>query len=1114
MISAAKIGGGDAGTSGLTRHLMNATLAPEQDQSRMAAYYGRGAVIDTALLEAARAIADKEMSFGEALDGLVSGSIEAGGDLARMDEWELRTSDRLSALVLRIDADRENGTDTLNAPVAIIRPDIHPIAARGLGIEQGDILAPQEIDALLAGRRADNEPVDGKTYATERQLPIDPKTGKDRRSMVIGSYDFTVSPDKTVSVAWAFSNDLERAKIYNCHMEASREAISLLAERLGRARVGDGGKDGFIQGHCGWLEFTHHTSRRVTQSIKDGVSEVTIDKGTAADPDLHTHFLLHNSVFCEDGRVGSLDTAGLRGFQYECDAFYHARLGTKLQEAGFDIVLNERTGSAKMVAISDAVSTHFSKRTNIGEALAKKYIADRGQDWDSLSAENRATLVKNATQSWEQKKRGEKDEVANFGDWNRQATEIGWARPSSFLAYGPPAPVLEPDVRQRMAYDIAQDRLAERLENKAVLTHHELRVAAYQGLIHAGNAGGVRDADAVTQLMRDEGVKQYGERTAIVWGQEPEKRHVSVTTTLHQAHEAEFVRLAKAAAEDRSGAIPPAILAEKLEKCGLDFTDAHGKSQREAIERLGAGGRLGVILATAGAGKSAAIQPLAAAWKAMGRDVWGASLAWRQTDDLAKSGIDSNNLKAFSVLMKGLDEGSIRLTHQSVVVVDELALLGTRQGLELLRHRETQGFSIAALGDDKQLTSIKAGAIVDLCRVALGTEQIPEILTTRRQQGEREKKAVGLLRDGQAAEYLAMKRADGCAELVPGRAEDVIARTAALYRERLVATGQTPSISTPMNADAHLIGLAVRKERRAMGLVGPDLQTIKATDGERNYALTLAKGDRIRLFQSVRADGTMGSIGRNGSVLEVVDVGDRGVTLQNARGKSGLVRWGKLQDETTGRVKLAYGDCQTIHTSQGSTAAEHIISLPHGSKDITAGGGYSAATRHEMASYLLTSALAEYVEVKASRPMNDIRPITDNDRWANVAGHLVNREKKDLASTLRERTGSVRTGSVRSFQESLQPVEHRRSLGQSPSDAPEILQQQKVSRGIRHVAEAAHEMAQAVVDRVREAAEQIAERADDMWRSMAEAGRKIREEERARHPEQHQEQQRGPQMQA
>ena len=74
-----------------------------------------------------------------------------------------------------------------------------------------------------------------------------------------------------------------------------------------------------------------------------------------------------------------------------------------------------------------------------------------------------------------------------------------------------------------------------------------------------------------------------------------------------------------------------------------------------------------------------------------------------------------------------------------------------------------------------------------------------------------------------------------------------------------------------------------------MGLLGVDLWSVRATDGERDFTLRLAAGDRVRLFKSTGAkygQGRGGAIGRNGSVLEVVGADERGITLRTKQGLS------------------------------------------------------------------------------------------------------------------------------------------------------------------------------------------------------------------------------------
>jgi conjugative relaxase-like TrwC/TraI family protein len=1075
LIGFAKIAGGTPGSAvAMTDHLLAMTLAPEQ--VKLATYYGRGGVSqDSELAELARQVAEQKILFTEALDALMSSYICGGGDLDLLDAAQERIEKRLSDLAFRIQEGLED------APLAIIRPDMHPLVAVGLGIDPAGMLSKAEINALLSGNRADGERIDGKHYAVERQLPIDPKDREVRYSTPIGSYDFTTSADKSVSVAHAFATPVEQAMIYNAHVEASREAVAYIASDVGRARLGDGGKDGFEAGHVGWLEFTHLTSRRVMVVSGAGKDKDIRDQGPPGDPELHTHHLIPNAVWTETGRVGSLDTAAIGGFLKEAGAYYQACLAQRLRDAGFEVVLDRTTGSARMPIVPEEVRTLFSKRTNTGEANAREGAASEGLAWDALSPAEQVTRSKNATQSRDQRRGGGKDEIANVEDWKRQAKEIGW-EPQSLQLYGPPVPGLTLEDRHRKAYEIALPFLAEKLEREAVVPHFDLRIAALRGLIETGIAD-LSDVSTVTRLMWKEGVQQFGSKTPLAYGQEEGVRHVSVTTVLHGNEEAEFVRLGKTAAADRSGAIPEQLLYQKVRESSLDFTDAHGKAQLAATERLAQGGRFGLVIGSAGAGKSTLLQPLVAAWKEQQRDVWGASLAWRQADALEAAGISRNNVKAFSVLVDSLKDGSIKLTARSVVAVDEWGLLGTRQGLELLRFREAMGFSVVALGDEKQCGSIEAGAIIDLSRRALGVEQVPVISTTKRQQSEREREIVGLLRQGRAAEALEMKRADNTAEMAPDR-QAVITRVAKLYVERLTETGEAPGINVPTNRDAHEIGQAVREERRKLGLVGSDLVIVKATLKEahsrRNYNLPLSKGDNVRLHRSTGATyspGKGGAIGRNGSVLEVMDANDAGLLLKARTGKVGLVKWQDLKDKGDDRIALSYGDAVTIHTAQGSGRGEQITAFPEGSQAVDGLMSYSALTRHFRSSYLVTNERAEQSSVRKRRPINDAREITIDDKWANVARSLAYQPIKDSALSLMDRAGQLRQGGIGLFQKSVLPAEPAHRAGDALSRGPEIAQNQKLDRSefVRQLVDLARDLPQRTAHIAREVARHVRE---------------------------------------
>ena len=1070
MIGFASIAGGAPSTAApMTNHLLGMSLPAEE--ADLARYYSRGmepgTVEERAVNALAREVAGGTLAYSEALDSLIGDHITDNGFMDDNNAVEARLSLLLADSVARV----QDGSGEMTA--ATPRRDMHPLVMTGLGIDPARPVSRAQINCLLSGHRADGEKVEGKTYAKPRAF-IDPKTGENRDSTPIGSYDFCPTPDKSVSVAWAFATPVEQAIIHTAHLEAAREAVGYIAQEIGQARKGRGGEEGADPGHVGWIEFNHFTARRTVAIASNGSTEfVPVPTEMPGDPDIHTHFAIVNAVFCENGRVGSLDTNRIEGFLFEADGYYHARLAQRLRDAGFDVMLDPTTGAARMPAIPDEIRSHFSKRTNDGEVMARDYAAKQGVDFDALTPEQRIGLLKASVQpklqpvperadaetrarieaeNKEQRKRA-KDDVANFADWKRQGRDLGW-NPASFMAYGPRAPELTPEMRIEMAYQEALPFLDRQFERRATLPHWEVRRAAAQGLVASGIEGAA-DIGAVTRKMREWGVKQYGEMTGLVWGQEDGRKYVTVSTALHELNEREFIALGRSAAQDRSAALPADLLERKIQESGLDFSDEHGKAQLAMIRRLGMAGRFSVGIAAAGAGKTTALQPLVAAWQEQGRQVYGVSLAWRQADDLTDAGISPGDVKAFSVLLDAAKAGDLKLDRHAVVAVDELGLLGTRHGLELLRLRDQLGFQIVALGDDKQCQSIEAGPIVDLSRRALGKEQVPEILTTLRQQTEREREIVGLLREGRAREAVAMKRADGTAEMVPGGYNDAVVRVAQLYFERIQQTGKAPSVSAPTNMDAHRISVAIRTERRAMGEIGSDVMRIRAVDQEgREYDMPLAAGDRVRLFKSTGAkfgDGRGGAIGRNGSILDVLAIDDNGIMARSVKtGREGGVAWDSLADKV-GRIRLAYGEVMTINTAQGSTVDEHIFAFPSGSKAVNGLQAYTAGTRHRRSAWLVTSQGAERREVSHRRPLNDRRPIGPDDEWANVVRNLSAQPVKDAAVAFIEGANKVRHGSVRMFQNALHPPEQRRRRGLPPSEIHETLALKRTEGGLELV---------------------------------------------------------------
>ena len=885
---------------------------------------------------------------------------------------------------------------------------------------------------LLAGQRADGSPP-GRAALREALAATRAR---------IGYVDLCWSADKSVSLAWAFApTEAERAIIAAAHRDAVAAAMRHVESELGRARKGKAGREGFEPGRIGWIRFDHYASRPTVEvprrdaTTGKAYTELVTLK-VAGDPQLHSHVAVPNAVLTESGRVGGLDLQRLEGRVHEWGALYQAHLATKLRRHGIGVVLDETTGAARITAIPESVRAAFSKRTINGTEAARAYAAGLGLDWDSLDAERQIGLAKRGVQG--NPRAAKQDDLSDWAAWRRQAAALGWRHGSVLRPDAIPLPT--PEARLEQAYQAALGLLERDLQRRAVTDASLARVAAARGLI----ASGVESAAEIDGLMRAfaaRGVRQDGQAVGLIWGLAADvhgREREKLTTTLHVARESELVSLAQGAGADKSGVLSADAIAAAVARSGGDFGgSAHGRAQRELIDRLGQGGQLSVAIGVAGSGKSTVLAPLVDAWQRDGRRVFGAALAWRQSEDLAGAGIPEADRAAFSVFLDRVAKGQVRLDRTSVVVVDELSLLGTRQLLELLRVQAKTGCRVVAVGDPKQCQSIEAGPVIELLRRALGADSVPELLSTVRQQSARERETSLMFREGRAVEALALKRADGTAQLVPGSYREAVAHVADLWAARRAANAHDPdytlTVSVPTNADARAIGAAIRERRRDAGELGADQVVLDACDQLGTaYSLPLAVGDRLRLFartNAAYADRGRGIIGNNGSVLEVRAISAEGVVLRNANGRAGLVKWDTLREPASGRIRLSYGDVLTIDAAQGLTSTEHIQVMPAGTQAVTAFKAYTAASRHRRASYLITSDGAERREIAARRPLGDPRPIREADVWANMARNLARQPEMPAALELLERAHWIERGAARALQAGLQPAEQRAAEG-------------------------------------------------------------------------------------
>ncbi len=267
----------------------------------------------------------------------------------------------------------------LAAEPATLRPDMAPALAEALKADPHQPLTLRQVACLLAGRTLDGKRIEGRRYHAEG----------------ISAYDFILTPDKSISVAWAFGTPEEQAALADAHSAAGEEAMAEVEKVIGQARLGFGGRDGTLPGHITWAATVHGTSKPM---LEDG-------RITHGDPDLHTHYSVPNVTMTQDGKVRALHTMALSGQVKRIGACYQAALADRLRQLGADVTAHAITGAAVLQDIPDRVREHFSRRGREvrQDGPGRRLTGDLKRD---------AELAKD----------GRPDPAA----WRREATQLGW----------------------------------------------------------------------------------------------------------------------------------------------------------------------------------------------------------------------------------------------------------------------------------------------------------------------------------------------------------------------------------------------------------------------------------------------------------------------------------------------------------------------------------------------------------------------------------------------------------------------------------------------------------------------------------------------------------------
>lgn len=838
--------------------------------------------------------------------------------------------------------------------------------------------------------------------------------------------DFQMAADKSFATAWALApSSSERATLLKIQHDAAVATLAYVEHDLGFARRGDGGKGGVEKAEMTWMLFQHLTSRPtldVTSFDERGepmTETVTIPTNTA-DPQPHLHAVVPNTIRTASGHIGSLDLDMLEGKILEWGAVFQAYVAREARSYGIQTVFED--GFAKIPGVERDL---FSKRSLQGEAAARAYAAGEGNfDYDALKPEQRAALLRAKTARLRQKKEALTDAAA---DWQRQADGIGYQH-RSVLRPDEIQPELAEAQRHAKAYEVGLPALAKAVENDAAIGLSEMRIIVARTLIVAGIDNPAEDIQAVVEQYFRDGIKQDGERADLIIAEMPMKRGKPVrmvTTGLHERQEKELIALAKALSADRSSALKPALLDQAVERYlarhqKIDPAGEHWKQQRAMMTGISAS-RLSLGVGASGSGKSTVITALTDAWQHDGRRVIYSTQAWKHLKGGAEAGIERQDRIALDPLIRGIKSGKITVDRQTVLVLDEVALIGTRQLLQLVRLQAKHQFQFSMIGDAAQMAAIEAGNIVGTLEKAL-PGSIPALVNSIRQKLERDRETVSLWRHGHAAEALERKQEDGDLVMVTGGRQAVIDKTADTWMDLMRRNGDAKNYEllaiVPSNADVKDVSDAIRLRRRDAGEIGEDIATLKTVDRSGVVQhMAIAAGDVVRLQDRVfdsRIKGRDHELASNGDTVRIMSADSTGMLVRNEAGVEGQINWRKLQQHKTAPIRLSHGLALTSYLSQGLTATDSISAFPDGTAKVGARSIHVSDSRQKRSGIIIGSHDAEWHQIGRRQVRGaDVEPITSQDVLANMAQNLLRKSAKlNALDVLREAVSIKRGGAV------------------------------------------------------------------------------------------------------
>jgi conjugative relaxase-like TrwC/TraI family protein len=619
-------------------------------------------------------------------------------------------------------------------------------------------------------------------------------TARTRSDRTVGN-DITWDVPKSVSAIYELTGDERIRDAFRASVQETMRELE--AEAKTRVRRG-GADENRTTGNLVWATFYHSTSRP-----EDGVP----------DMNMHAHCFAFNATFdTVEKKWKAVQFQDLRRDAPYFEAAFQQRFATRLVDMGFAV---QRKGRYfELEGVPQSVVRKFSRRTErIEREASEKGITDP-KEKAQLGAKTRGKKAKDLTLDELRREWVSRLSEEEFSAMARVYELAGEREASGWQPRG---------VSSRAALAHAADHCFER--RSSVPAKELLSEALRYGV------GSFGVQDAWTMLEAD------GRFTADVDG-----RLMAASSEVL----AEEQRLVKLAAEGRA-TLPALNTTHTLIDARLN------QGQLAAVRHLlGSRDRVSMVIGDAGVGKTTALQEAAA----------GAAEAGTQVIALAPSAAASRvNLRAEgfadaeTVARFLADEKLQSAARGQVILVDEAALLGTKDMAKLLGIAEEQDARVWLVGDPKQHRSVVRGTPLALLQEKAGVNPA-RIEKIQRQRGSY-REVVELARDRPREGFAKLDELGWVTEIPTVERYEVLAAdyVKATRPARRGGKEATALVIAPTHAEGDRVTASIRERLAAEGRLGEEreflkLEPLHLTEAERRDALSFEQGDILQFVQN------------------------------------------------------------------------------------------------------------------------------------------------------------------------------------------------------------------------------------------------------------------------